>query len=117
MKQRSIRFNYFLNVSRIGFGILVGLLTMPYVNRTIGVEGLGKIEYINSYNHIELNLLQSVYKVLSTFDINSPEFNQMKFEDLVRIDLQKRLNALDDKMFILDKVEVNIIKKQNMETK
>lgn len=48
MKQRSIRFNYFLNVSRIGFGILVGLLTMPYVNRTIGVEGLGKIEYINS---------------------------------------------------------------------
>ncbi len=48
MKQRSIRFNYFLNVSRIVFGILVGLLTMPYVNRTIGVEGLGKIEYINS---------------------------------------------------------------------
>ena len=76
-----------------------------------------KIEYINSYNHIELNLLQSVYKTLSTFDINSTEFNQMKFEDLVRIDLQKRLNALDDKMFILDKVEVNIIKKQNMETK
>ena len=76
-----------------------------------------KIEYINSYNHIELNLLQSVYKVLSTFDINSPEFNQMKFEELVRIDLQKRLNALDDRMFILDKVEVNIIKKQNMEKK
>lgn len=48
MKQRSIRFNYFLNISRIGFGILVGLLTMPYVNRTIGVEGLGKIEYVNS---------------------------------------------------------------------
>ena len=41
----------------------------------------------------------------------------MKFEDLVRIDLQKRLNALDDKMFILDKVEFNIIKKQNMDTK
>lgn len=48
MKQRSIRFNYLLNVSRIGFGILVGLFTMPYVNRAIGVEGLGKIEYVNS---------------------------------------------------------------------
>jgi O-antigen/teichoic acid export membrane protein len=48
MKQRSIRVNYFLNVSRIGFGILVSLLTMPYINRVIGVEGLGKIEYVNS---------------------------------------------------------------------
>lgn len=48
MKQRSIKYNYFLNISRIGFGILVGLFTMPYINRVIGVEGLGKIEYVNS---------------------------------------------------------------------
>lgn len=48
MNHKSIRYNYFLNVSRIGFGILVGLFTMPYVNRVIGVEGLGKIEYVNS---------------------------------------------------------------------
>ncbi|TDW47116.1 O-antigen/teichoic acid export membrane protein [Flavobacterium sp. 270] len=48
MNDKSIRYNYFLNVSRIGFGILVGLFTMPYVNRAIGVESLGKIEYVNS---------------------------------------------------------------------
>lgn len=48
MMRRSIRYNYFLNISRIGFGIAVGLLTMPYINRVIGVEGLGKIEYVNS---------------------------------------------------------------------
>ena len=48
MAQKSIRYNYFLNIFRIGFGILAGLFTMPYINRVIGVEGLGKVEYVNS---------------------------------------------------------------------
>lgn len=47
-QQRSVKFNYFLNVSRVSLGILIGFFTMPYVNRTIGVDGLGKVEYVNS---------------------------------------------------------------------
>ncbi|EJL66729.1 membrane protein involved in the export of O-antigen and teichoic acid [Flavobacterium sp. CF136] len=47
-QQKSVRFNFFLNASRVVFGILIGFFTMPYVNRTIGVDGLGKVEYVNS---------------------------------------------------------------------
>lgn len=48
MKTRSIKSNYFLNVIRISFGMVLGLLTMPYVNKVLGAESLGKVEYINS---------------------------------------------------------------------
>lgn len=48
MKVRSIKTNYFLNMLRVGLGTLVGLFTMPYVNRVLGAESLGKVEYIYS---------------------------------------------------------------------
>lgn len=48
MKVRSIKTNYALNIFRVGFGTLIGLITMPYVNRVLGAESLGKVEYVNS---------------------------------------------------------------------
>ena len=48
IKPASIRVNYFLNLSRIGFSTLAGLLTLPYINRVLGVENIGRIEYVNS---------------------------------------------------------------------
>ena len=48
MKVRSIKTNYFLNMLRVGLGTLVGLFTMPYINRVLGAESLGKVEYIYS---------------------------------------------------------------------
>lgn len=44
----SIKVNYFLNLTRVALGALIGILTMPYINDTLGAEGLGKIEYVNS---------------------------------------------------------------------
>jgi O-antigen/teichoic acid export membrane protein len=48
IKQASIRVNYFLNLSRIVFNVLVSLFTLPYINRVLGVENIGRIEYVNS---------------------------------------------------------------------
>lgn len=48
MKQKSIQTNYILNLSRVVFSIISGFVIMPYINRVIGLEGVGKIEYVNS---------------------------------------------------------------------
>lgn len=48
IKPASIRVNYFLNLSRIGFSTLAGILTLPYINRVLGVENIGRVEYVNS---------------------------------------------------------------------
>lgn len=48
MAPKSIKVNYFLNISRVVIGTLVGLFTMPYVNKILGAEGLGKVEFVNS---------------------------------------------------------------------
>jgi len=48
MKVQSIKFNYALNITRILATTLLGLISMPYINRTLGVESVGKYEFINS---------------------------------------------------------------------
>ncbi|WP_299176851.1 flippase [uncultured Chryseobacterium sp.] len=48
MKAKSIKKNYILNVVRVISGAAVGLITMPYINRVLGVEAVGKVEYVNT---------------------------------------------------------------------
>lgn len=48
MKIRSIKVNYALNLLRVFSGILFGIITMPYINKVLGAESLGKVEYVNS---------------------------------------------------------------------
>lgn len=48
MKIRSIKVNYALNLLRVVSGILFGIITMPYINKALGAESLGKVEYVNS---------------------------------------------------------------------
>lgn len=48
MKVRSIKSNYMLNIIRLTSSLLIALFTMPYINRVLGPEYLGKIEYIIS---------------------------------------------------------------------
>jgi len=48
MKVQSVQFNYLLNVIRIGVTTLLGLASMPYINKTLGVDSVGKYEFINS---------------------------------------------------------------------
>ena len=48
MKIRSVKVNYILNMLRLTSSILIGLITMPYINRVIGPVYLGKIEYVNA---------------------------------------------------------------------
>lgn len=48
MKVRSIKSNYMLNIIRLTSSVLIALFTMPYINRILGPEYLGKIEYIIS---------------------------------------------------------------------
>ena len=48
MKIRSIKANYLLNVIRVVCGALIGIATMPYINKVLGVENIGKIEYVNT---------------------------------------------------------------------
>ncbi|MFP7655867.1 oligosaccharide flippase family protein [Chryseobacterium proteolyticum] len=45
MKKLSTKVNYVLNFIRIVSATLVGLIMMPYVNRVLGVNNIGKIEY------------------------------------------------------------------------
>ena len=48
MKQKSVRTNFILNVLRVVSTTLVGLIMMPYVNKVLGVNNIGKIEYSNT---------------------------------------------------------------------
>ncbi|MBB1645530.1 flippase [Sphingobacterium sp. UME9] len=48
MKVRGIKTNYILNIVRTILTTLIGIFTLPYVNSTLGVESVGKVEYINS---------------------------------------------------------------------
>lgn len=48
MKIRSVKSNYILNVFRLASATLIGIVTMPYVNKVLGAESLGKVEYVNT---------------------------------------------------------------------
>ncbi|WP_312078136.1 oligosaccharide flippase family protein [Chryseobacterium sp.] len=48
MKVRGLKINYLLNLIRTILTALIGFFTMPFVNKTLGVESVGKYEYINS---------------------------------------------------------------------
>lgn len=48
MKIRSVKLNFVLNTLRLCLGAGFILLTTPYVTRVLGVENLGKVDYVNS---------------------------------------------------------------------
>jgi O-antigen/teichoic acid export membrane protein len=44
-KVKSIRINYVLNITRTIISTLIGLVIFPYINKTLGVDSVGKYEY------------------------------------------------------------------------
>lgn len=46
-KSKSIKVNYLLNLTRVLSGALIAIITMPYINKSLGPEVLGKVEYVN----------------------------------------------------------------------
>ncbi|RRA90385.1 flippase [Paenimyroides viscosum] len=48
MKIRSVKTNYLLSLTRILSTTLIGVITMPYINKILGAVSIGKVEYINS---------------------------------------------------------------------
>lgn len=48
MKIRGIKTNYALNVIRVFTTAVIGVVTMPYINKTLGAENIGKVEYVNT---------------------------------------------------------------------
>ncbi|SHG69699.1 Membrane protein involved in the export of O-antigen and teichoic acid [Chryseobacterium oranimense] len=46
MKERSVKTNYFLNLFRVASSALVGVFIMPYINKILGPESIGKVEYV-----------------------------------------------------------------------
>lgn len=48
MKIRSIKTNYILNLLRILSSTIIGVFTMPYINKVLGPDSVGKVEYVNS---------------------------------------------------------------------
>lgn len=81
MAPKSIKVNYLLNISRVVIGTLVGLFTMPYVNKILGAEGLGKVEFVNSI--ITYFLLFSalgipMYGIRETAKVRTDEFERSK---------------------------------------
>lgn len=48
MKVRSAKLNFFLNTLRVVSSTLIGVFTMPYINKTLGPVSLGKVEYVNA---------------------------------------------------------------------
>lgn len=48
MKVRSVKANFVYNSLRIFSTAVIGIIMMPYINKTLGVVNLGKIEYSNS---------------------------------------------------------------------
>lgn len=48
MKIRSVKTNYVLNLIRAFSYALITIVTMPYVNKILGPENIGKVEYVNT---------------------------------------------------------------------
>ncbi|WP_038335983.1 flippase [Empedobacter falsenii] len=48
MKVRSVKTNFILNSLRVFSTAIIGVIMMPYINKTLGVVNLGKVEYSNS---------------------------------------------------------------------
>lgn len=48
MKDKLLIKNVGMNVLRVMSGVLIPLITYPYVTRTIGPEGLGKVDFVTS---------------------------------------------------------------------
>lgn len=48
MKVRSIKINYLLNIFRVLSSALIIIATMPYINKILGAENVGKVEYVNA---------------------------------------------------------------------
>lgn len=48
MKIRSIKVNYMLNAFRVISGAFISIITMPYINRTLGAKNIGSVEYVNT---------------------------------------------------------------------
>ncbi|WP_027385126.1 flippase [Epilithonimonas caeni] len=42
----SLKLNFIFNILRVSSTALITLFTMPYLNRTLGAENIGKVEYI-----------------------------------------------------------------------
>lgn len=49
IKPASVKANYILNLIRLLLNIGVLVLTMPYISRVLGSEGIGKVEYAYAY--------------------------------------------------------------------
>jgi len=45
-KKPNIKINFILNVLRVLSAVILGVVTMPYLNRVLGVEYIGKVEYV-----------------------------------------------------------------------
>ncbi|SKB87478.1 Membrane protein involved in the export of O-antigen and teichoic acid [Soonwooa buanensis] len=48
LNSKSVKVNYILNLTRVLSGALIGIVTMPYINKALGAEVLGKVEYVNT---------------------------------------------------------------------
>ncbi len=48
MKIRSVKANYILNIIRAFSYALITILTMPYINKTLGPVNIGKVEFANT---------------------------------------------------------------------
>nr|WP_317632520.1 oligosaccharide flippase family protein [uncultured Flavobacterium sp.] len=46
MKVKSLKINFLLNSYRIASAAIIGIFTMPYINKTLGASNLGKVEFI-----------------------------------------------------------------------
>lgn len=45
MKSKSLKNNFILNIVRVFFTSFVGLFTLPYLNKTLGVDKIGEFDY------------------------------------------------------------------------
>ena len=60
----SITGNFILNLFRVLSAVVLGVCTLPYLNRALGVDNMGKIEYVYTI----INYFVLFFIVLSYFD-------------------------------------------------
>jgi len=81
MKVRGVKLNYVLNITRTVLSTLIGLFTLPYINRVLGVEALGKFEYANSiisYFVLFSALGIPMYGIREIARVRDSEYNRSK---------------------------------------
>ena len=77
-----VKKNYFFNVILSISNILFPILTIPYASRILGPEGMGKVQFVNSFTQYFILLAALGIPIYGTREIAKLQNNKNEIKSL-----------------------------------